>query len=234
MLASALIVASFCGGAPYTPGNYDRPIASRPDYPAGMADDVRRPGFNGRLHVTRPIMGALQGPWAEAQPAPGPDHYGAYLNPCDAVPARVGLLVISISPWAEWTEQGHKGLEEARQFWLSENGYTGGVRTFVNDYYLFSELRNPAPAPQADSGKGQPEPAAIIELAPDAPRHKSRLRVEARPTPDMTAAASVLREQRARISWPHNTPSAFVARTAAAGDMVQRSGSARAVITAAK
>src|SRR5258705_438844 len=41
-----------------------RPIATMAPYPAGMADDVRRPGFNGRLWVGRPIIGSMQqGPY---------------------------------------------------------------------------------------------------------------------------------------------------------------------------
>jgi hypothetical protein len=193
MLGPVIMSAVLCGGAPYAPSVCSRPIASLPAYPEGMADDVRRPGFNGRLHVTRPIMGSLHGPGAESFPAPGPDAYGAYLDTCPTVPARVGHLVIGISPWAQWAEQGHKDLEHARQFWLRENGYTGGVRTFVNDYYLFSELREPAPAAR---GVSKPEPAAIIELAPEAPRNRHRLRVQ------------LPGDGPSRISWPSAQPAA--------------------------
>jgi hypothetical protein len=234
MLGYALVSAATLVGAPYTPSNAARPIDSLPDYPPGMADDVRRPGFNGRLWVTRPILGALSGPYAEADYAPGREAYGAYLDTGSSVPARVGLLTIHISPWAAWTPQGHRDLEHARSFWLQENGYTGGVRTHVNDYYLFRELyERQTSAPREVSKPEKPEPAAIIELSPDAPRHKNRLRVNATPRSN-TAAAAILQEQGAmRISWPHNAPAAAVAITGAHAGHIQ-GRAAQPVITAAR
>ncbi len=230
MLGPVLLSAAVCGGTPYTPTNYDRPVASLPAYPYSVADDVRRPGFNGRLHVTRPIIGGLPGHYPQAHHEPGPEAYGAYLNQCEAVPVRIGLLTISVSPWAAWHEQGHDDIEYARQFWLKENGYTGGVRTFVNDVYLFEAVEQLRDEPRA----AKPEPAAIIELAPDAPRHKRRLRVDATPARGATAAAAILRQEGVmRISWPDAAPADAVARTMANGGTIVV-GQRWPVITAAR
>jgi hypothetical protein len=209
MIESMLLSAALCGGVPYTPVAMDRPIATTPAYPVGMADDVRRPGFNGRLYVTRPILGVLQGDFARTVPRPELDAYGAYLTPCESVPARVGLLTISISPWHAWNEQGHRGLERARQVWLAENNYTGGVQTHVNDYFLWRELSQPTEPGHVST----PEPAAVIELAPDAPRGRSRMRVDAAPGCGSAAAAILLQQGHVRISWPHAAPGIIVARS---------------------
>ena len=43
-------------------------------FSAGMADDVRRPGYNGRVWVSRPIIGGIQqGPYAIDSGSPGAD-----------------------------------------------------------------------------------------------------------------------------------------------------------------
>jgi hypothetical protein len=233
MFEHLVLSAAVCGGAPYNPGNYERPIASLPAYPYNMADDVHRPGFNGRLYVTRPIIGDLRGHYAYAQPTPGPEYYGAYLSPCESVPVRVGLLTISVSPWAQWTQQGHDDIEYARQFWLKEHGYTGGVRTFVNDLHLFEAVEATASEPRVEKSSN-PEPAAIIELAPDAPRQKRRMRVDAAPARDHSAAAAILRRQGPmHISWPANAPGQAVARTEASGGTID-GGIRPRVITASR
>jgi hypothetical protein len=229
MLESVLMSVAVCGAAPYSPpmaSEGARPIASAPAYPAGMADDVRRPGYNGRLYVTRPILGALQDDFQHTQPRPELDQYGAYLTPCASVPARAGHLVVSVSPWHQWERPGHTRYEHARQFWLEENNYTGGVRTHVNDYYLWRDILQPR-EPGHVAAPAQLEPAAIIELSPDAPRHRNRLRVDA----DTSAAAAILREQGLmRISWPHAAPRSAMAGTE--GGFIQSPGPRPVVITA--
>jgi hypothetical protein len=178
MLGMLMLTAAYSCGQPYRMEPSARPIATPAPYPAGLADSVRRDGFNGKLYITRPVMGGYDAP-----PNPEADQYGAYMDQPQCVRARVGHLVVPIDPYTPWTKQGHRDLEAARNFYLQEQGYTGGVRTFVNDAVVFRAMERAAeqPAePHADaSGKadGLPQPRATFRLAPDAPRQRSRLRV---------------------------------------------------------
>jgi hypothetical protein len=65
--------------------------------------------------------------------------------------------------------------EDARQQWLKDNNYVGGVRTFVNDAVLYNL---PAPKPRTQSI----EPRGVIQLNPEVPAYKSRMKVEGKPT----------------------------------------------------
>lgn len=74
-------------------------------------------------------------PWG----TPGPAAYGAHEYDFRLAYARVGNVVVSISPWVEVPGSGSLArMEEARNLWLREQGYSGGTRTFRNtmyDYY---------------------------------------------------------------------------------------------------
>ncbi|MBX3376763.1 MAG: hypothetical protein KF678_07150 [Phycisphaeraceae bacterium] len=190
-----------------------RPIATAAAYPVGMADDVHRPGFNGRLHVTRPVIGGMQGPYA-TEASLLADRYGAFGDEYAVVYARVGSLVVGINAFEPITKNGLRRFEQARNFWLQEQGYTGGVRTFVNDAYLFRKADG---SPRAESS-AKPEPLATIKLPDDMPRRKNRLRVEA--TPPNTPAIAALAEGSARLSWPAAAPAEAVARTEAHGHII--------------
>src|SRR3954469_24036900 len=106
MLGMLMLSATYSVGQPYHMDDYARPIATPEPYPAGMADSVRRDGYNGKLYITRPIMGGY-----EAAPNPDADRYGAYMDEPHAVRARVGHLVVPIDPYTPWPKQGHKRLE---------------------------------------------------------------------------------------------------------------------------
>jgi hypothetical protein len=226
------IAAMSAGEVPHLgPGNPNRPIATIAPYPYGMADDVRRPGYNGRLWVSRPILGAIQqGPYPEGWQAPGPEAYGAFNNQDATTYVRIAHLVVGITPWVGVNKQGLQTYENARQFWLQEQGYTGGVRTFVNDLYLW--------VPDA---KGQEEasaevhggPRATIQLPADMPRQRRRLRVDAggaagRDIPLVCPGAGPM-----RVSWPMTASADAVARTAADGGFILDHPATR-VITSAR
>lgn len=215
---AAVLVASSVGQVgtfTATGAGYDRPIAMHPPYPEGHADDVRRPGFNGRLWVSRPIIGGIQqGPYPLAMGSPGPEAYGEYDNPHVRVPARVGHLVVGISPWDSIEERGLTRLEHARNFWLEEQGYVGGVRTFVNDLYLWDQADGNQAMEVGDAGEaaepGVPMPRATITLPADMPRQRRRLRVDAGAAgPAMAHAGGAV-----RISWPMSAPAEVVMRSA--------------------
>lgn len=156
-------------------------LVTRPPYPAGRADSVNRPGFNGRLWVTTPIIGDPEGKLTPTYPEswgdPGPEGYGAMDDAGGAVYARMGQNTVAINPWERINQGGYHRLEAARHQWLAERNYTGGVRTFVNEVY---EL-----LPEAKMSRNEIAPRATIELPPDMPRLKAHQQVRhAAPKPD--------------------------------------------------
>ncbi len=68
-------------------------------------------------------------------------------------------------------------LEGARSKWLNENGYTGGVRTFVNEG---------APKGEAKDASAI-RPRGVIQLNPEVTRFKSRMQVQS-PCPKVVPA----------------------------------------------
>ncbi|MEX2217987.1 MAG: hypothetical protein WD749_04440 [Phycisphaerales bacterium] len=224
IIAAAMAGASL-GSCPihFTSGRHaDRPIATAPLYPSSMADDVHRPGFNGRLFVTRPIIGPGHGPYAVAEGSPGASHYGAFDQQDATVYVRVGHTAIGINAWERHGKRGLAHLENARQFWLYERGYTGGVRTFVNDTVTFGAPRervvreaSAAPAgPASTPSAREIRPRATITVPADVPRAKSRIRVRSAHTGATIAALPG--DGPARVSLP-GLPGA-AARPSAAPD----------------
>jgi hypothetical protein len=113
-----------------------RRIATIAPYPSGRADDVHRPGFNGKLWIGEAHVGPRNTDWPLGWGDPGPAAYGALDDQFARVYARVGHVVVGVSPWIELPRQQLGRFEAARQEWLKERGYVGGVRTFVNDAHL--------------------------------------------------------------------------------------------------
>lgn len=150
-------------------------IASKPSYQAAMADDAHRPGFNGRLWMTRPIMGPGHGPYAQV----GDElrqAYGAPPGDDTLILARHNQTLQLISPWRAMDSRVFSGLEADRQQWLRDNGYTGGVRTFVNDAYVG---HGPMHGPQGMHGDhAVNEPRAVIEIDPTVTKFRKRMRVD--------------------------------------------------------
>ena len=117
LLASAAVA---CGTVPHLGPHYrtDRLLATPALYPANMTDDAHRPGFNGALFRTRPIIGPGHGPYARVYGQPGPEYYGAWGEADQRVYIYVGHLVVSISPWTRIPEEGLEDFERARNDWL--------------------------------------------------------------------------------------------------------------------
>lgn len=180
MLISALVVAAACAGPWYklpghsAPNSGQRHQATMAWYPSARADDVHRPGFGGRVWQSEPITADHPGVWAWGWDSPGPAAYGAREDEFQLVTARVGHVVVTCSPWEQ---QDDSRVEAARQEWLKERGYTGGVRSFVNDRALQSDRRAQV-QPEVPAGSII-QPRGVIEIAPDVPRFKSRMHVDA-------------------------------------------------------
>lgn len=187
LIESLALVAAVTAVDPFNHPGYGLPsggvrhLATCPPYPDRRADSVLRPGFNGRLFLTTPIMGGV-----DMVPSgcdqPGAEYYGA-VDGGQTVYLRVGELTVGINPWHQWNDESFPRFEAARQEWLKERGYIGGVRTFVNDAnFTYSAV--PTRVVTADDAPaarpaGEIKPRAIIELPPDMPRFRSRMQVDA-------------------------------------------------------
>ncbi|MDX2132648.1 MAG: hypothetical protein SFY69_11420 [Planctomycetota bacterium] len=140
-----------------------------------------QPGYLNRYQGTRniagcPIVPEINGRVWESDHAghdtcetPGAAAYGAH-DDGQTVYARVGELTIGISPWQRWNDESFPMHEAARQQWLKEQGYTGGVRTFVND---LSHAEGHVTQPR------EIRPHFIIPVPEDAVRFRSRMEVNA-------------------------------------------------------
>lgn len=166
-LLGAVVVAAV--GQVYSvgsPNRSDRPIATPPPCPA----------INGRLWVTQPIMNGVV-----RCDSPASD-YGAFGQEDAAVYAKSGHLIVPITPWVRVRPEGLKQLRRAQDFWLAEQGYTGGVRTFVNDAFRVDRkgvagASDEAPRAAAPKKAGPPEPIMKFEVPADVPRVKHRVRI---------------------------------------------------------
>lgn len=181
-----------------------RVLATMPPYPAGRADSVHRPGFNGKLWISRPMIGGAADNTLLGWPAEGPAAYGAAEDDGQVVWAVANGHIRGFSPWIRQAsvELGRSSnkLEHARNVWLAEHGYTGGVRTFINDAYMpREEVASNTPAPSRSL-----EPAAVIERPVDMPKFKTRMEVRALPGGAPLHAF--------RVSWPLGTPVGVLAR----------------------
>lgn len=177
----------------------------------GHADAV-----NGRVFTGAVIIG----PKDSAKACPDAARYGAGDMAGDSIRVRVPGLFgfescgrsFEISPWHpvglvadgnNWSnpyKSAHRKLagriEAARQQWLKDNNFVGGVRTFVNDAAAAKKADAPAAkSPQAKAESEKIEPRAVIELPPDMPRLKAKVRVlgpDESPSRKATATTRVL------------------------------------------
>jgi hypothetical protein len=85
---------------------------------------------NGRLWSTRVFT---REPRAIApRRGRGPGAFGAPAGAPGLVFAKIGTEVLAFEAWEMFGTEGFGTLDAARAAWLEEQGYTGGVRTFVN------------------------------------------------------------------------------------------------------
>lgn len=200
VVASVAAVWVSVAGAGETPKGASL-LATRPPYPLNRADDVQRPGFNGREWIGRPAIGGVDTGYPLGWRDPGPAAYGAAEDACPRVWVKVGTEAISINPWEKISEGGLSRLENARNEWLEQHGYVGGVRTFTNDAVRFGGMR-PLSA--------QIQPRATFEWPADQPRfqHRQQVHNEQGATPGVVLRAGD------RVSWPMSAPAEVVARAA--------------------
>jgi len=181
-------------------------LATRPPYPQGRADDVRRPGFNGRLWIGRPVIGGVDTGYPNAWADSGLGEYGADQHDDATVYVRIGNTAAGISPWDAVHGHGLKALESGRQRWLEERGFTGGVRTFVNDLYLYAPQGAEGHQSASAAPSTEVQPRATIHTAPDQPRFKARMQVNSGRAPGAAAIALLGDRAPLTISWPQSAP----------------------------
>lgn len=129
----------------------------------------------GMLWAGRLVMGGVDLPEASTTEVA----HGAHNASTAIAYVRAGQLMVGINPWVELRARGLAHLEAGRQEWLAERGYTGAVRTFMNDANFVGAHEHMRHAAAPEAVDAPIVPRAVIELAPDAPRHRSRMRVEA-------------------------------------------------------
>lgn len=179
----------------------DRILATPMPYADDRVDDVRRPGFNGRLWVGETFRRERTW-WPTGENWEEPLKYGAGpdWNSGQTVRARVGVLSVGVNAWSRINDEGLRNLERARQLWLKEQGYTRGTRTFVNPKRLIEIER---------AGAANPVKTSAV-VAPLTPRATIRLESgeRSRPVHRQVDAGEAM-----RFSWPHAAPADAVART---------------------
>lgn len=174
-LTAAVLAVALAGPAT----REDRALATPRAYPSGRADSVHRPGFNGRLYVTLSTPGPVTTHYATDSLA---ESYGAAGHEDAAVHAVIGQNIVTMSPWVTIDGDGRKNFEKARQQWLKEHNFVGGVRTFVNDAYIAKHLPQHAMAKaESKPSRGTIEPRAVIQIAPETPRLRSKMQVRVLP-----------------------------------------------------
>ncbi len=197
-------------------GSVNNPVYS---FPSGVDEETP---VNGRLFRGVPIIGGVDvGPKNDLARAAA--EYGAE----DQADLRIqtdveGLFrfhpttTVEFSPWTPVMAQknspasdpysrAHEKLarraEEAREQWLRDNNYVGGIRTFVNDAELYP------PPPEAKKTQ-LPEPRGVIELSPDVPAFRSRMHVMGTVhTPPAMRTAELIKVVPAQIK-PESKPDA--------------------------
>lgn len=144
------------------------------------------------LLAQRPLRGGVDDPardgrapvWNSGNPDAMTDRhaaaYGAAGQEGAVILVHAGPRhIVAINPFAAVESRTADGqpmpaelvrrLESARSAWLNENGYTGGVRTFVNDAAPKAEHKDAAAI----------QPRGVIQLNPEVTRFKSRMQVHA-------------------------------------------------------
>jgi hypothetical protein len=202
MIVAILAAAAAVSGMPdtcdrpspnYTPMSVHVSSVNNPTYSFPGVDN--KAVINGRIYKGRAIIGQHE-LGAKTAAADAAISYGALGDEGLRVHARVEgvtrihpVAVVEFSPWTPVAEQqaspysdpysrAHqkmaKRAEAARQQWLKDNNYVGGVRTHVNDAVLHNL---PAAQPQT----AMPAPRGVIEINPEVPAFKSRMQVNAGP-----------------------------------------------------
>lgn len=198
--AAAMAVLGSMASAGETPKGASL-LATPAPYPPNRADDVHRPGFNGREWIGRPVIGGVNTGYPLGWEDPGPAAYGAAEDESPRVWVKVGTEAIAINPWERIEEGGLSRLERARNEWLEQHGYVGGVRTFTNDALRYGGMEVVASSIQ---------PRASFEWPIDQPRFRHRQQVHN----EQGAAPAVVLRPGDRVSWPMSAPADAIARAA--------------------
>lgn len=210
LLASAMVVFAAGSGAIATCG--ERFLATWPPVSRTEVRNGDDSGSNGRLWQSRPLVNG--GPGAQGTGNPGAEAYGAWGEEDQVVMVQVGQVAVSMNPWHQQTLGGMHTFEMARQQWLSENGYTGGVRTFRR-----GEAADTTAVAHASAAL--PQPRATIRI-PEGARTKRGFHVDSGRAIEAAARLAALTRDggEVRISWPMNAPAEARAISDARGGLL--------------
>lgn len=187
MLAELAVVASAMaanavGGAGMTrveamvPSVY---LSQEPRYPQNRVIDYRQTN-NGRYWVQAGEVGGAPLQLDFSRIDPGPSAYGAPADDDTVLIVRRDLgagigagALVEISPWQRVISTRNaynprvQEVEDARNRWLRDHGFVGGVRTFVNESLQFEPPAEP-----------RPQPVMSIERPTDIPKFRSKMQVK--------------------------------------------------------
>jgi hypothetical protein len=203
-----------------SPGTSSRYLASSRPFTGGV-DDTRRAGFGGRAWSGDGEVGGRMPDETNASTNPGPAAYGAAEDDDTMVNVRLSSgYTLAISPWQaidqrevsilrldaatrDWfREHGTKNnrvwveLEEGRQAWLRERGYTYSVRTFGG---------SDAADDQARIDVSDIKPVMTIDRPTDEPKFRKKMQVRTPASTDdsqLAAIGQTLLQDGARVSLP--------------------------------
>ena len=123
----------------------------------------------------------------------------------------------AVGRWQHFEGETFKNFEAARQQWLKERGYTGGVRTFVNPARVRSMQADCDASCEAQAVKpagGLPEPSATIRLRKPNEQGGIIKKVDAGVAGGVKIVSG---SEPVRVSFPMSTKSETVQRAAARG-----------------
>lgn len=202
-------------------------------WPVGKVSTIAGAGLNeepmsevaGRVWVGRPIIGGIE---TGDRAGSSAERYGAYDQKGMRVAVQIeplfhfqSAMVGVINPFVQQNDRSMRRnpygnpfqdaqdrvadrLEDARQQWLKDNGYVGGVRTHVNDANLWKKDA------KAQSSSEQIVPRATIQMNPDAPKRSGSFRVDAGSRVPKSAVEKVATsepvQQRISAPWTLKSP----------------------------
>jgi len=149
-------------------------VAERASFPQGRADSVNRPGYNGRGWSGESCVGGVDR-WTLDENAA---RYGAVADADLTIPVRVGQYVVQVNPFERIDATGKEmprkylaAIEDARNQWLKDHGYVGGVRSFTNS----------TAATQPKASAIDLTPKAVFPAPTDQPRFRNKMEVRVKP-----------------------------------------------------
>lgn len=221
MTGASIMLAAAMSGSPLYVEPYRAFIGSEispPPYPPNRAMVFTSEHNQAREWVGRPVIGGQPQVHPLSWGGPGPARYGAREDSFEGVNARVGNVVIGLSPWERIDGEGSLArMESARQQWLRDRGYVGGVRTFRNPKYHGPYAQEKPRASIDDDGWN------VIRVPIRRPKDEPAFQVRAEDLGERVRV-STRYSQPVRVVLPEGTPEQVRVRVSERGGVIRFDG----------